>query len=108
MDRYKNSGTDTEKLLTYLTNAGCHQFAKEHAEKSEKDPSKLIKNIDTLLKIAGKFDTLDAFYTQISLYAGETHPASNPTGVKVLTIHSSKGLEFDYVFLPNWTRNNMP
>ena len=32
----------------------------------------------------------------------------SPNQVKVMTLHSSKGLEFDYVFLPFWVEGQLP
>lgn len=31
-----------------------------------------------------------------------------PERIKLLTIHSSKGLEFDFVFLPFWVDGQLP
>jgi DNA helicase II / ATP-dependent DNA helicase PcrA len=52
---------------------------------------------------------LNEFYDQISLFASETEDGKkDKKGVKVFTIHSSKGLEFDYVFLPGWIKGKVP
>lgn len=62
-----------------------------------------------MVGIAGGFDTLNEFYDQISLFSGETNEASKTKeSVKVLTIHSSKGLEWKYVFLPGWVAGKLP
>lgn len=72
------------------------------------DPMKLISNINILITLATKFETMEEFYTQIALFSGETHSKENKDSVKILTIHSSKGLEFKYVFLPFWVKGNLP
>jgi ATP-dependent exoDNAse (exonuclease V) beta subunit len=38
----------------------------------------------------------------------DTSADSKADAVKVLTIHSSKGLEFRYVFLPFWVAGSVP
>ena len=68
----------------------------------------MISNVETLLEIANKFDTLIEFYDHVALFSGETQSSKTRHGVKVLTIHSSKGLEFDYVFLPFWVSGTLP
>jgi DNA helicase-2/ATP-dependent DNA helicase PcrA len=61
-----------------------------------------------LIQIAQKFKTLEEFYTQLSLHSGETSSEDKKDGVKILTIHTSKGLEFRQVFLPFWVAGVMP
>ena len=67
-------------------------------------------NIETLVDMTTNYETMEEFYNQISLFSGETHSkeSANKNGVKVLTIHSSKGLEFKYVFLPFWVKGVVP
>ena len=53
---------------------------------------------------------MEEFYTQIALFSGETKSDRNAikNGIKVLTIHSSKGLEYENVFLPFWNQGTVP
>ncbi len=107
MKKHRES-KDPEMLMTYLTNAGCMKFIVKYAEQSERDPKKLVENVDTLLDMTSHFETLDDFYTHVALFSGEIQSDRQKNGVKVLTIHSSKGLEFKYVFLPFWIDGNVP
>ncbi len=100
IQRYKEAGTDKDKLLVYLTSVGCLAYVTKYAEQNERDPMKLVKNVEILLDIVAKFDTLEAFYTHVALQANDTKTSPDIPSVRVLTIHSSKGLEYDYVFLP--------
>jgi DNA helicase-2/ATP-dependent DNA helicase PcrA len=84
------------------------EYVNKYASQKELDPLKLMKNIETLCEIATHYASLEDFYTQIALFAGETQSSKVDEGVKVMTIHSSKGLEWKYVFLPFWVRGNIP
>ena len=45
----------------------------------------------------------------MTLFAGETSAEQQKKdSIKILTIHSSKGLEWEYVFLPSWIKGKMP
>ena len=50
---------------------------------------------------------MQEFYDHLSLYNGDL---ANPEAraIKVMTIHSSKGLEFEFVFLPFWVNGSVP
>ena len=82
--------------------------ALETAAWNKKKVEPHFDNVKILLSIVSKFVNLEEFINQIAINASETHPNSNHNGIKILTIHSSKGLEFDYVYLPNWNQGNVP
>lgn len=42
---------DTDDLVAYLSNTKCMSFLCNYAEKQERDPTKLMRNIDILLEI---------------------------------------------------------
>ena len=49
---------------------------------------------------------LNALYEKIDEYKEEDE--NKKGGVKLLTIHSSKGLEFEHVFIPDCNEGNFP
>ena len=53
-----------------------------------------------LLPLAREFDTVDEFLEQISLVADTDELDDDTSSVVLMTLHSAKGLEFPYVFLP--------
>ena len=66
-----------------------------------------LENIKELLSAMKEFDNLESFLEHVSLatsidqdWAGEK--------VNLMTMHSSKGLEFDIVFLPGWEEGLFP
>lgn len=64
-----------------------------------------IGNISLLISEASGFDTIEAFSQESTLEMSQETAAA---GVQVLTVHASKGLEFDHVRLPFWTQGVMP
>ena len=68
------------------------EYAKEYEEKGYKGLSSFINYIDKLIKHGS------------DLQASSDTGAVNTNTVKVMSIHSSKGLEFPFVFLANTSR----
>lgn len=64
-----------------------------------------IANIALLLDEAAVYPSLPAFMQEATLEMGQGTTAS---GIQVMTIHASKGLEFDHVRLPFWVEGVMP
>ena len=80
-------------------------YITKYAEQQDRDVMKMRNNVDTLIDIATSFSNPDSFFSQMK-EIGTSKGSKN--GVKVLTIHSSKGLEFKYVFLPFWNQGVVP
>lgn len=83
-----------------------------HYEKDKKADEK-IDNLKEFLVLIDKYETenpektLEDFLQEISLVtdSGEKHQTD---AVKMMTMHSSKGLEFPYVFLIGWNEGVFP
>ena len=56
-----------------------------------------VENFDGT--IAESDDPVSAFLAHASLEAGDTQAAEGRAALQMMTVHSSKGLEFDYVFM---------
>lgn len=63
------------------------------------------KNITQWLASLSEFASIKIYLERI-LWHSESE--TNHSLIQVMTIHSSKGLEFDYVFLPGWEEGVMP
>lgn len=76
------------------------------SEKSLKSDER-IDNIYELLNKLEDFASLDSFIEEVSL---QTENDEQTTGdqLVVMTLHASKGLEFDKVFLPAWEEEIFP
>ena len=66
-----------------------------------------LENIKELLNAMREFDNLEGFLEHVAL---ATSIDQNWQGEKInlMTIHASKGLEFDAVFLPGWEEGLFP
>ena len=98
----------------------------EYLEKNYKNYLERIENINELIAFAGTFNDagLPAFLEQVSLVSSldapnggtQTEDESRQTGgrrqntsiVNLMTVHSAKGLEFNYVFLAGCNEGLMP
>lgn len=66
-------------------------------------------NINELLNSMQSFASVDAFLEHISLLASvDDISGAEEDAVKMLTMHTSKGLEFPIVFLPGWEDGLFP
>ena len=76
-------------------------------DKSPDAPSRL-ENLNELMNVMkGEFDNLNAFIEHASLVMDSENQAGQDL-FTVMTLHASKGLEFDLVFLPGWEEGLFP
>ena len=87
---------------------------------ADKDGQDRVENLEELISAADNFlretggvvhvenfdgsisesdDPVSAFLAHASLEAGDTQAAEGRAALQMMTVHSSKGLEFDYVFM---------
>ena len=93
-------------LMTQTVIEQSGLIAYHKAEKGEKAQAR-IENLEELVSAARAFDNdgddelspLQAFLGHASLEAGDTQAAENEDSIQLMTLHSSKGLEFPQVFL---------
>jgi len=69
-------------------------------------PSRL-DNLKELIGAMAEFETLPAFLEHVSLVL-EATDNSTIEQISLMTLHGSKGLEFNYVFLPGWEEDIFP
>ena len=66
-----------------------------------------LENIKELLSAMKEFDNLESFLEHVSL-ATSVDQEWDGEKVNMMTMHASKGLEFDVVFLPGWEEGIFP
>jgi DNA helicase-2/ATP-dependent DNA helicase PcrA len=91
-------------LQTILDESSYSQMLKN---KKDLENENRLENIKELLNAMKEFDNLESFLEHVAL---ATSIDKNWEGQKVnlMTIHASKGLEFDVVFLPGWEEGLFP
>ena len=91
-------------VATLLDESGYTEMWKQ--DKSPEAPGRL-DNLKELVRALADFETLDGFLDHVALVM-ENEDDSNPDRVSLMTLHGSKGLEFDTVFLPGWEEGVFP
>ncbi len=87
-----------------LDESGYSQILKD---KKDMENENRLENIKELLNSMKEFDNLESFLEHVSL-ATSIDKDWEGEKVNLMTIHASKGLEFDVVFLPGWEEGLFP
>lgn len=75
-------------------------------DKSPDAPGKL-ENLSELIRGMEAFENLEEFLEHVSLVMENT-AASGQDSISIMTLHGSKGLEFNNIFLPGWEEDLFP
>lgn len=82
-------------------------------ETGHSDDAERIQNLEELVTIASEYDDLaeetrfETFLEEVSLHEGGNRNQSD-SGVRLMTIHASKGLEFNHVFITGLEQGLFP
>ena len=99
------NGTNHVKLLqTIMDESGYSSMLKN---KKDLENENRVENIKELMNAMKEFDNLDSFLEHVSL-ATSIDQDWEGQKVNLMTMHASKGLEFDVVFLPGWEEGLFP
>ena len=102
---YENKKIDHIKLLqTILDESGYSQMLKNKKDLENEDR---IENIKELINAMKEFDNLETFLEHVSLSTSIDEEWDGKK-INLMTMHASKGLEFDVVFLPGWEEGIFP
>ncbi len=91
-------------MQTILDESGYSSMLKN---KKDLENENRIENIKELLNAMKEFDNLESFLEHVSL-ATSIDQKWDGEKVNLMTMHGSKGLEFDVVFLPGWEEGLFP
>ena len=81
----------------------------ENEAKNSKNPENLsrVDNINEFLESLKDFENLEGFLEHVGLVMENMANTDSQT-ISLMTMHGSKGLEFDYVFLAGWEEGVFP
>lgn len=102
------SPSETVKFI--LKETGIEEILK----KGDQDDNERWENLMELVTLASRYDDigpvegLETFLGDAALATDEESPDENKTGVKLMTVHSAKGLEFDHVFITGLEQGLFP
>ena len=91
-------------LQTVLDESGYSAMLKN---KKDLENENRLENIKELLSAMKEFDNLNSFLEHVAL-ATSIDQDWEGEKVNLMTMHGSKGLEFDVVFLPGWEEGLFP
>ena len=117
MEELRSETPEVGDLINLITDVSGYR---EELEKS-KDPrdEARLDNLNELVAYARDFasqarandedDSVQAFLERVSLVAdADQIPDAGQGVVTLMTLHTAKGLEFPYVFLPGWEEGQFP
>ncbi len=97
--------TNHNKLLqTILDESGYSEMLKN---KKDLENENRLENIKELLNAMKEFDNLESFLEHVALATSMDQDWENEK-VNLMTLHASKGLEFNIVYLPGWEEGLFP
>lgn len=92
-----------------------------HEKYGSDKAEELVQTAADFQKLSERYQTLQDFVDYISQYTGTLHPAQEhksnenklqateeKAGIRLMTMHASKGLEFDTVYLPDCQEGKIP
>lgn len=100
--------SDTVKFVMH--ESGIESELKQGGE----EESERLENIKELVTLASRYDEMpgvdgiEKFLTDAALQSDQDDLEKPISGVKLMTVHASKGLEFDYVFITGLEENLFP
>lgn len=102
--------TSLQILESLVTNSGYL----DKFDPKDEDDQKRIENIKELKSVAASFPSINDFLENIALVQQEysiqekNKKKENQEGIRLLTLHGSKGLEFEVVFLVGFEEGILP
>ncbi len=101
--------------VTYIRNAiGYEDYLREYAVSHRIPEDELLHILDELKESAKNYSDFDAWfkhmeeYRQTLLLMAQTKKEKNEDAIEIATLHGSKGLEYDVVFIPDVNEEVIP
>ncbi len=97
IEGYAKDHTPAEIVRFVIERSGFYDLYRVGSE----DEQERLENLEELVTFAGRYGDLSLMLEDIALQSDqdELDDSKKKDGVKLMTIHASKGLEFDYVFI---------
>jgi len=102
---YKIKNTYHVKLLQIILDESGYSLMLKN--KKDLENENRLENIKELLSAMKEFDNLESFLEHVSL-ATSVDQEWDGQKINLMTMHASKGLEFDVIFLPGWEEGLFP
>ena len=97
-----------EDFIIYIIQKLCYlKFMKETKEYSENFEER-VENLNELVLVAKEFNDIEDLLVEASMFQEQDNIDEDEDAVQLMTIHKSKGLEFDAVFMTNVVEGILP
>ena len=100
-----------EAILFIRKEIGYEKYLEDFAKKKNKDFTEWWESFEEITAMSEGYPDLDAFFrfvTEFNRRALERRKPEEEKGIRFMTYHSAKGLEFDEVFLPDCIAGIIP
>jgi DNA helicase-2/ATP-dependent DNA helicase PcrA len=110
INRYAKENKPSETIKYILKETGIQEMYKGGTEEDEEK----LENIRELVTVATQYDGLqnevaiETFLENASLASDQDELKEEQDAVRLMTVHASKGLEFDYVFISGLEEDLFP
>ena len=101
---HQNKMGHVKLMQTVLDESGYSQMLKD---KKDLENENRLENIKELLSAMKDFDNLESFLEHVAL-ATSIDQDWEGQKINLMTMHASKGLEFEVIFLPGWEEGLFP
>ena len=97
-----------EDFIIYIIQKLCYlKFMKETKEYSENFEER-VENLNELVLVAKEFNDIEDLLVEASMFQEQDNIDEDEDAVQLMTIHKSKGLEFDAVCMTNVVEGTLP
>ena len=100
-----------EAVLFIRKEIGYEKYLEDFAKKKNRDFTEWWDNLEEITSMSENYPDLESFFrfiTEFNRKALEKRRSEEGKGVRFMTYHSAKGLEFDEVFLPDCIEGIIP
>lgn len=100
-----------ESVLFIRKEIGYEKYLEDFAKKKNKDFTEWWESLEEITAMSEGYPDLDAFFrfvTEFNRRALERRKPEEEKGIRFMSYHSAKGLEFDEVFLPDCIEGIIP
>lgn len=110
IENFSKTNSLSETIIFIIKESGMEKTYKDGKD----EDLERLENIMELASVATKYDllpkedALEKFLTETALYSDQDDMEKNENGVRLLTVHSAKGLEFEYVFVTGMEEDLFP
>lgn len=92
---FSNTHTPADTLRFILFESGIEKMLRDGSTEDEER----LENVRELVTVAAKYNNMDDLLTEVALASDQDELQQPKEGIKLMTVHAAKGLEFDYVFI---------